>query len=207
MPPLSPLARKFGITGLKPITPKDMRAAVRSLLVMGLEVPEVARAIRKRYRAGEWEEDLAKGSFGHLERFKLEDWELLAQGVRRTMQLGEIELAQGLPLTRPSKAAAALASKMVVEKRLTQAVVETEEIGDDPKKQLDALRLALRKRISTDEQADLLVTQAKSEHGPTSRAAVAHIIEILGMKAANVAEAPGSAPIFALPEGVGPSIR
>lgn len=207
MPPLSPLARKFGITGLKPITPKDMRASVRALLVMGLEIPEVARAIRKRYRAGEWEEDLAKGAFDHLERFKLEDWELLATGVRRTMQLGEIELAQGLPLTRPSKAAAELAKKMVVEKRVVQAATETAELGDDPKKRLDALRVALMSRLTIDEQAALLVTQAKSEHGPTSRAAVAHIIEILGMKAANVAEAPGSAPIFALPEGMGPSIR
>lgn len=210
MPPKSPLAQKFGIPGLKPITPKDVRESIRSLILVGVELPDIARQIRARYRAGEWDEEIAAGSFAHLKRFKLEDWSTLVAGVRATVRMSEINAAQGLPIPtkgRPSAVVAQIKAQQAKDARSVIAEAELEEIGDDAKKRLERLRNALMKRLTIDEQADLLVSQARSDHGATSRSATAHIIEILGMKAANVAEAPGSAPIFVLPEGAMPGIR
>lgn len=207
---LSPLSRKFGIRALKPVVPKDIRNCARDMFLVGLEVDEVAVHIEKRYKAGEWNEDIAAGGFGHIAKFKSVDWRTLCKGVRASIRKSEIQIAMGEePNIRGRKSALVIEAhaKAIVDARNEAAEAEADEIGDDAKKRLDRLRRALMARLTIAEQADLLVAQARSDHGATSRSATAHIIEILGMKAANVADAPGSAPIFALPEGVGPSIR
>lgn len=207
--PKSPLARKFGIKPLKPISPKSLRESMRVMTLAGMPPAEIAKSIRKRYRAGEWDDETV--GFEHLEKFSVADWETLAKGVRVEFTQSDLNFAQGLePPTRGRKSKiekAKMLEDVAESARRGKAEAELEEFGDDAKKRLERLRRAIMSRLTIDEQADLLVSQARSDHGQTSRSATAHIIDILGMKAANVAEAPGSAPIFALPEGVGPSIR
>jgi hypothetical protein len=219
----------------QPLVPPDCRDAIRALTLAGVASIEAATAIRKRYRGGEWDEDIAAGNFGHLKAWTLGDWAAMCRKIRDSIKVTELNAALGLPppkngrkLKTPLPSAPSAPLTLAEAKaRILEGIVASETTSrkikaeaksraavdaagadeQDAKKHLDQLRRAIMSKLSIEEQADLMVALVRGDNANVARGMMGQILDILGVAAANTPEAPGLGPIFALPEGAGPATR
>jgi len=225
------LKARAGLKAFQPLTPKEVRDAAHDLISGGAKPLAAGAELRKRYRAGEWRAMIQAGEFGHMRAWSIMDWASLVRSIAFAMHQAErrgkgtggrkprvYEDADfgGGDITRDAQkrlldavvAAESNAARVRAEAKARGAIeaVSAEDEESDAKKHLDQLRKAIMSKMTIDEQAELLVSTAR-EGKAAGRSAMSHILDLMGVKAANTPEAPGQGPIFALPEGSGPALR
>lgn len=208
----TPKAR-FGLAHLEPLLPLSAYAAVYALMDAEVPHPEAAKALRKRARAGEWEDDIAADPrLGRITRWTTDDWLFVVQHLASRARVKAFRALTPKPAEGADERARGIMREAEAEAKRRRKSIEAETaegLGADEDAahaRLQALRRALASKLSADEEAELLLSIARGDNVQAARAALAQIQDVLGVKAANVPAPPANAPIFALPEGSGPGV-
>ena len=206
----TPKAR-FGLAHLEPLLPLSAYAAVYALMDAEVPHPEAAKALRKRARAGEWEEDIAADPrLVRITQWTVDDWLFVIQHLASRARVKALRAPTKVEGAEDRARGIMREAEAEAKRRRKSIEAETAEgLGADEDAahaRLQALRRALASKLSADEEAELLLSIARGDNVQAARAALAQIQDVLGVKAANVPAPPANAPIFALPEGSGPGV-
>ena len=206
----TPKAR-FGLAHLEPLLPLSAYAAVYALMDAEVPHPEAAKALRKRARVGEWEEDIAADPrLVRITQWTVDDWLFVIQHLASRARVKALRAPTKVEGAEDRARGIMREAEAEAKRRRKSIEAETAEgLGADEAAahaRLQALRRALASKLSADEEAELLLSIARGDNVQAARAALAQIQDVLGVKAANVPAPPANAPIFALPEGSGPGV-
>lgn len=215
---------KAGVPAFAPFVPPVIKEGMLRMLKDGSSPLAAATAGRRSFREGKWAKKTVKVGkrqfgFAHNEGWTLAHWTALAEKLKVSLEAPPKKERpappeeEQLPEEERLKVVASVIREQEHAKLLKKEARERARLDEEPpeetdsKKDLELLRRALRARLTIAEQADILVQLARGDNAGVAKGALDQIRDVLGMKAANVPEAPGIGSIFILPEGAGPAIR